>query len=237
MAVSAVDPRVPRWYRAARGLVRITIRAWFRPRVLGAEQVPLDGPVILAPIHRSFIDFAFSALVTDRKLFFMAKGDLWRSRPLGWLLDHLGVFPVNREAADRASVRTAEAVLDAGQLLVLFPEGARRQGAQVGELMEGAAFLAARSGATVVPLGIGGSDLAMPKGTAVPRRVPVTVVVGEPIPPPPRGASGRVPRSSVRRASQVLRAGIQDAYDAARADVRSGGSAGGRGSAGGAQAP
>lgn len=226
MAVNAVDPRIPRWYRAARGLVRIAVRAWFRPHVMGREHVPGAGPVILAPVHRSFVDFAFSALVTDRKLFFMAKGDLWRSRPLGWLLDHLGVFPVNRDAADRASVRMAEAVLEAGQLLVLFPEGARREGAQVGELMEGAAFLSARTGATVVPLGIGGSDQAMPKGTRVPHRVQVTLVVGDPIPPAERAASGRIPRSSVRRASEALRAGIQDAYDAARAAA-----------GGGAQAP
>lgn len=218
MAVSRVDTGMPRWYRAARGLVRVTIRAWFHPRVLGRERVPLDGPVILAPVHRSFVDFAFSALVTDRKLFFMAKGDLWQSRPLGWLLDRLGVFPVNRDAADRASVRTAEGVLRDGQLLVLFPEGARREGTQVEAVMEGAAFLAARTGATVVPLGIGGSDEAMPKGTTLPRRVPVSLVVGEPIPPAARTASGRIPRSSVHRASEAVRAGIQSAYDAARAD-------------------
>jgi len=218
VAVSQVHTAIPTWYRAARGVVRVTIRVWFRPHVLGRDRVPLDGPVILAPVHRSFVDFAFSALVTDRKLYFMAKADLWRSRPLGWLLDRLGVFPVNRDAADRASVRMAEAVLRQGQLLVLFPEGARREGERVAEVMEGAAFLAARTGATVVPLGIGGSDEAMPKGTTVPRRVPVSLVVGEPIPPPPRTASGRIPRSSVHRMSDAVRAGIQSAYDAARAD-------------------
>jgi 1-acyl-sn-glycerol-3-phosphate acyltransferase len=196
------------------------VGSWFRPRVTGRDRLPLDGPVIIAPVHRSFADFAFSAFVTRRKLFFMAKDDLWKHAALGKLLLALGAFPVHREAADREALRRAETVLERGQVLVLFPEGTRQSGPTVRQLHEGAAFLAARTGARIVPLGIGGSDAAMPKGRLIPRPMRIPVVVGEPIAAPARSASGRVPRSTVHATTETLRQAIQAAYDRATAMVR-----------------
>lgn len=204
-------------YRICRAVFEVLVGAWFRPVVTGRARVPAEGPVILAPVHRSFADFAFNAFVTDRKLFFMAKDSLWERRPLGWLLSSLGAFPVHRESADREALRRAEEVLRAGQVLVLFPEGTRQEGPEVAPLHEGAAFLAARTGATVVPVGIGGSDLAMPKGRRIPKPLRIHVVVGEPVPPPATGR--RVARSRVHAATEVLRGRIQDAYDLARSQV------------------
>ncbi len=213
------DPRRTAGYRLARMLFVAIVGAWFRPAVSGRERVPLEGPVILAPMHRSFADFAFSAFLTRRKLFFMAKDDLWHNRQVGRLLYALGVFPVHREAADREALRRAEAVLQRGQVLVLFPEGTRKSGATVHAFHEGAAFLAARTGATIVPVGIGGTDLAMPKGRRIPKPMRIPVVVGEPIAAPARSASGRVPRSTVHAMTEELRTAVQSAYDEARARV------------------
>lgn len=210
------DPRRTPAYRLARTVFVSIVGAWFRPRVTGRERVPLEGPVILAPVHRSFADFAFSAFLTRRKLFFMAKDDLWRNKALGRLLYALGVFPVHREAADREAMRRAEMVLQRGQVLVLFPEGTRKTGTAVGELHEGAAFLAARTGATLVPVGIAGTDLSMPKGQRIPKPMRIPVVVGEPITPPARTSAGRVPRSSIHATTEALRVGVQAAYDQAR---------------------
>ncbi len=212
-----VDPRLTPGYRTCRWLFESIVGGWFHPVVRGREHIPADGPVILAPVHRSFADFGFNAFVTDRKLFFMAKGELWEHRALGRLLDSLGAFPVNRLAADREALRRAEAVLAQGQVLVLFPEGTRRTGAEVTDLLEGAAFLAARTGAPVVPIGIGGSDLAMPKGRLLPRHLPISVVVGEPLPAPARTGTGRVPRSVVHGTTEALRQAVQQVYDEARA--------------------
>jgi 1-acyl-sn-glycerol-3-phosphate acyltransferase len=170
----------------------------------------------LAPVHRSFADFSFAAFVTNRKIFFMAKDDLWKSRFLGWLLLTLGAFPVHRESADRSAVRHAEEVLKRGEALVLFPEGTRQEGPVVSDLLEGATFLAARTGAPIVPIGIGNSDLAMPKGQKIPKRMRIKVVVGEPMPPPARSDRGRVSRSGVRKATEELQARIQIVYDEAR---------------------
>jgi len=212
----ALDTRRTFWYLVARIIFRVIVGSWFRPVVRGRDHIPQQGPAILAPVHRSFADFAFSAFLTRRKLFFMAKEELWSSRAFGRLLTSLGVFPVHRDGADREALRRAQEVLDRGQLLVLFPEGTRKSGTTVGELHEGAAFLAARTGAPIVPIGIGGSDVSMPKGRHVPRPLRIRVLAGAPVPPPPRTASGRVPRSSIHATTEALRQAIQLVYDQAR---------------------
>jgi 1-acyl-sn-glycerol-3-phosphate acyltransferase len=189
----------------------------FRPKVAGKEHVPSSGPVILAPVHRSFADFGFTAFCTRRKLFFMTKDSMWERKWLGRLLLYVGAFPVHRESADREALQRAEEVLKRGECLVLFPEGTRRQGSVIENLMEGAAFLSARTGAPIVPIGIGGSDLAMPKGKILPKPLTIQVVIGPAIPPPPRTGGGRVSRSSVHAATDDLVAKLQVVYDEARA--------------------
>ena len=208
-----IDPRRSLFYRVCRTLLIGILRAWFRPRIRHRDRVPTTGPAIIAPVHRSNVDFAFSALLTRRKLFFMAKEELWKARWFGRLLEVWGVFPVRRSGADRESVRRAEDVLRGGHLLVMFPEGARQSGATVGELMEGVAFLAARTGATIVPVGISGSDRAMPKGAKFVKPVAITVSVGEPITPVARDGGQRVTRSQIHELSAALRVGLQAAYD------------------------
>ena len=86
-------------------------------------------------------------------------------------------------------MRRAQQVLEAGEVLILFPEGERRSGPVVEDLHEGVAFLAARTGATVVPVGIGGSASVMPKGTKIPRPRHIHLEVGTPLPPPERTGS------------------------------------------------
>ncbi len=215
-AVFEPDPRRTVGYRICRAIFVTIVGLWFRPSVTGRANIPADGPVILAPVHRSFADFGFSAFVTRRKLFFMAKDSLWKNRFLGWVLLTLGAFPVHRESADREALAHAEAVLLRRQLLVLFPEGMRQEGPLVGELADGAAFLAARTGASIVPIGIGNSDAAMPKGQRIPKPLRIRIVVGEPLPPPARTEGGRVSRSKVHATTEELRERIQAAYDIAR---------------------
>ena len=213
-----LDTRRTVWYLLARLVFTSVVGAWFRPVVTGRARVPAEGPAILAPVHRSFADFAFSAFLTRRKLFFMAKDELWKSRPLGRLLTTLGAFPVHREGPDREALRRAQEVLERGQLLVMFPEGTRRQGPTIGALHDGVAFLAARTRAPIVPIGIGGSDVSMPKGRRIPKPLRIRVVVEEPLAPPEGGEAGRVPRRHVHATTEELRGAIQSAYDAARRD-------------------
>ena len=211
-----IDARRSVVYRAERMIFVSTLWAWFRPKVTGREHIPATGAAILAPVHRSFADFGFAAFCTERKLFFMTKDEMWENKWLGKLLLTVGAFPVHRESADREALQRAEEVLRRGELLVLFPEGTRREGPVVEDLMEGATFLSARTGAPIVPIGIGGSDLAMPKGRAVPKPYTIQVVIGPAIPPPPRTEGGRVSRSAVRAATDELVPRLQAVYDEAR---------------------
>ncbi len=208
-----VDTRFTPIYRFLRLLVHGLNRLLFRTTVEGADRVPIQGPVIIAPVHRSFIDFFVASEVTDRKLHYMAKDSLWKNAVLARILPSVGAFPVHRESADREALRRAQQVLEAGEVLILFPEGERRSGPVVEDLHEGVAFLAARTGATVVPVGIGGSVSVMPKGKKIPHPQHIHLMVGEPITPPDRTGSGRIPRSRIHQLTQALTESLQDLYD------------------------
>ncbi len=203
-------------YRFLRILVHAINRGYWRVEVDGASVVPTSGPVILAPVHRSFMDFFVASEVTKRKIFYMAKDDLWNSPRLGSFLESVGAFPVHRDGADRLALDRAQAVLEHGDALILFPEGTRRSGPVIEELHEGAAFLAARTGAPIIPIGIGGTAEAMPKGSKFIRPVKVHLVVGAAIPAPARSSKGRVPRHQVHEVTEHLRAELQRLFDEAQ---------------------
>jgi cytidylate kinase len=213
-------PSVP--YRMARGIAVGIAKAWFHPIVKGAEHLPARGPFLITPVHRSFADFLIAAIpARGLRVSYMTKEEMWHYPGLGMVIEHMGGFPVKREVADRAALGSAQAVLEAGGVLVLFPEGTRRSGREVRDLKDGAAFLSLRTGAPLVPVGIAGSDLAMPKGSHLPKRQRVVIVVGEPLLPPPRATKGslgstrRVSLRQTKELTEALRVRLQVAYDEA----------------------
>jgi 1-acyl-sn-glycerol-3-phosphate acyltransferase len=210
-ATLKLNPRKTFAYHVVASILSGLSRVLFRPKVTGREHIPLSGPVLIAPIHRSNVDFAFTLFISPRKVFFMAKDSVFKVKWFGALLSHLGAFPVHRGAAtDRESMKAAEEVLRQGQALVLFPEGTRKEGRHVDTLSDGAMFIAARTGATVVPVGIGGSHKAMPLGARIPRPAKIRIVVGAPIAPPV--SPGRVPRSVITAKSEELRQALEAVY-------------------------
>lgn len=202
-------------YHTVRGALLTFARLFWRLEVRGLEHVPRTGSFVLAPVHRSNADFALVLAVTRRRMRYMGKAGIWKYRAMWPLLDALGGFPVSRGHADRAALRTCIEVIATGEPLVLFPEGTRRSGPQVEELFDGVAYVASRTGVPIVPVGIGGSERALPKGAKVPRLTKVTVVVG----PPMRvetTAEGKVPRRAVRETTAALRAEVQRLFDEAQ---------------------
>ena len=204
------------WYVVLRTFVVSVARSYFRAQVYGADHVPATGPFILSPIHRSNLDTPLVCLVTRRRLRYMGKESLWKSKFGAWFLSGAGGFPVKRGTADREALRACEHVLERGEPLVLFPEGTRQTGAEVAHFFDGAAYLACRTGAPIVPVGLGGTEAAMRKGSKKVYPVKMTVLVGEPIVPPPLPESGRVSRKAVRQLTVDLSARIQDLFDEAQ---------------------
>jgi 1-acyl-sn-glycerol-3-phosphate acyltransferase len=170
-------------------------------------------------VHRSNVDTPLVALMGRRFVRFMGKDSMWRYGFSDWFFTSMGGFPVHRGTPDRDALRSCERLLADGQALVIFPEGTRRSGPVVEDLFEGPAYLAAKLQVPIVPVGIGGSEGAMPKGARGIRPVRISIVVGEPIAPPAPTDSGRVGRKGVRALSDQLRSRLQALFDEAQADV------------------
>ncbi len=172
--------RRPDWvYGVVRFLTTVYGMVAFRARGVHPERIPREGPLILAPNHFSFMDHFFVGMFTRRQVQFMAKSQLFK-RPMQWVYTHGGVFPVRRGHEDHEAFITAEAILARGGCVVMYCEGGR---SRTGELAErprrGIGKLALRSGATVVPVAIHGSQRVRNwKRLRFPR---VTVHYGEPI--------------------------------------------------------
>lgn len=157
----------------------VLFHALFSVQVEGAEHVPRHGPVLLAGNHTGFLDGPLVYSVSPRQASFLAKSELFvgpLARALGWL----GQIPVHRGRPDREALRAGLAVLARGEVLGVFPEGARGAGT-LDSVNDGLAYLALRSGAQVVPLAVLGTAEALPRGRRLPRfRAPVRVVFGPP---------------------------------------------------------
>jgi 1-acyl-sn-glycerol-3-phosphate acyltransferase len=138
-------------YRAFRWTVRILGVLLLGFEVHGEQRVPEKGAVIVAANHRRFLDPVFVSMAVPRRVRWMAKKELF-AFPFGKLFAFAGAFPVDRQGGGRAALRTALAFLDEGRALGIFPEGTRRKQGHFLEAKSGAALLAARSGAPVLPV-------------------------------------------------------------------------------------
>lgn len=213
MAGNSVVSRI--FYTLFRGLVVLLATGYTRARIIGRHNIPATGPFLLAPIHRSNIDTPLAAAVTRRRMRFMGKDSLWKIAPVGWIISALGAFPVSRGTADREALKRCIAVLESGEPLVLFPEGTRQSGPVVQPLFDGAAYVAVKANVPIIPVGIGGSEGVMPKGSRMifPRKC--VLVVGEPI-VAALDETGRVPRSAVKDVTERLSVELQRLFDEAQ---------------------
>ena len=203
-------------YGFVRGVFMVLFKLFGRVRVVGAEKIPAEGAFVLAPVHRSNVDFALTSLVTTRPMRYMGKDSIWKSKALGRFVSMLGAFPVHRGSADRDALRACTDIVNGGSPLVMFPEGTRQRGPVVEELFDGTAYVAAKTGVPIVPVGIGGSEAMMPKGAKLPRPSKLVLLVGDPIPAPAPTESGRMPRSAVGALTTELHGVLQELFDEAQ---------------------
>lgn len=169
-----VATRVVPIIRCVSAVLRLVVRAIVRFRVEGdLDKVPRTGAVILASNHASSADpvliGAFLNQQLGRPLNWLGKRELFDFPLTGWLARQGGIHPVDRDAADLEAFRSAMRVLDAGQILAVFPEGTRSRDGGLQHVREGVGMLALRSGAPVLPVAVVDSDLMWPRGRLLPR--------------------------------------------------------------------
>lgn len=161
------------FYAFSRGLVRLVLRAGWHLTVVGAERVPLTGPLIVACNHVSYFDPPALGAAAPRPIRYMAKTELFKLPLLGPMIAALGAYPVDRSRGDVAAIKRSLDVLKTGAALGIFPEGTRNPTGSIPP-QSGVALLAVLSGATVLP--------AYVDGTADPKRFGrITVVFGDPL--------------------------------------------------------
>lgn len=176
------------FYWVLKVLVGPLLRAWFRPWVRGAENVPSTGPAILASNHLAVIDSFVLPIVLPRKVRFIGKAEYFNGRGiLGRLkagfFRGVGTIPVDRGGgkASEAALRTGLGVLQEGGLFGIYPEGTRSPDGRLYRGKTGVARLALQSGAPVIPVAMIGTDVAQPLGRVIPTPRRVGVVIGEPL--------------------------------------------------------
>lgn len=131
-------------YRLLWVVARALTGAYWRLEVIGTERVPRTGAFVVAPVHRSNLDFLLAGLAMKRPVRYMAKSSIFLGGVIDRFLNTMGAFPVVRDTADFSAIRTCEELLAAGEPVVVFPEGRRKSGDEVLDLFDGPAFVAAR---------------------------------------------------------------------------------------------
>ena len=203
------------FYQTVRFLIRVILWRWLRLQSRGAENIPLTGPVIIAPVHRSGLDAPLFSGCTKRRLRALGKESLF-VHPVGaWICAALGSIPLRRGGADREAMRSARAILDSGAMVLVFPEGTRQSGNQVTGVFDGMSYLASKTGAPIVPVGIAGTEAALPAGAKFPKRVRTAIVIGAPI----RAPEGRLSRPALAALSAEVGTCLQAVFDEAQALV------------------
>ncbi len=162
--------RVGTRYWAIRRLTWPVRRLWLDVQLIDTGNVPSDGPVILAANHLSFIDSPLLMFGLDRRVTMLGKAEYLDGRISSWIFPAAGMIPVDRSGRGLVeSLRFAEQRLDDGEIIGLFPEGTRSRGGELRRGRPGAAHLALRTGAPIVPVGIMGTDVVQAPGARAPK--------------------------------------------------------------------
>ncbi len=201
-----------------RTIIKVVAVTYLRMRRRNVERVPRKGALIIVPGgHRSNLDTPLVGAAVPRRMYYMAKDSLFKTSFWARLITLVGGFPTQRDRVDVNALKYARKVLGRGDALVIFAEGERKSGPRIQPLFGGTVWLSEKTGAPILPVGVGGTEKAMPKGVRLPRPHRVRFVFGELI-PAMEGSSSRL--SAVRRRTQAtedLREIIQRLFDEAQA--------------------
>jgi 1-acyl-sn-glycerol-3-phosphate acyltransferase len=171
------------WWRLSQGLARAGANVLWKFRVFGLENIPRTGGVLLASNHQSFLDPVLVAMVLSREMHFMARRTLFRNPVLRVIIVGYNAFAIDRDSADVKGVKEAIARLEAGNILLVFPEGTRTGDGSIGRMKPGIGVLAERAAVPIVPVLIEGAHEVWPRTRLFPRFGRISVVFGKPLNP------------------------------------------------------
>jgi 1-acyl-sn-glycerol-3-phosphate acyltransferase len=197
-----------RWfYYIARFFVRVGFNLGTHLVIKGRENVPRKGPLLIAANHLNLVDPPLVSVTIRRKTMFIAKEELFRHKFFGYFIGSFGAFPVDRSHGDIGAIRQALQVLTDEYALVIFPESHRSPNAQLQRGFSGAALIALRSGAPILPIGITGTERIKGK-TWFFRRPRVTISIGKPFNLPP--VKGKTDKAEMTRLTDLIMEHIAD---------------------------
>ena len=150
-----VNPLV---YWFVRAILQPFFHIYFRVSRIGREHIPQSGPVIFAANHRSFLDPFIIGTMVRRPIYYVAKKELFSHRLAAWFLNSLGAFPIDRGHGDTGAMDTAQAILERGDCVLIFPEGTRIRPGGLASPKSGVGRLALQTGAPVVPIAVIGTE-------------------------------------------------------------------------------
>lgn len=140
------------FYSFAKSILSVIFKIMFRIEVIGVENVPAEGKIIICSNHVSMLDPITVAISVPRRIYFMAKKELFENKFLGSLLRTLGAFPVDREGADLAAIRNSLKILKHEDALGLFPEGTRNREENIDNAKSGIAMISIKGKAPIIPI-------------------------------------------------------------------------------------
>ena len=186
-------------YSFARAILLPFFKIFFRLKVFGKENFPVEGPLIVASNHASFLDPVIVGIITPRKMNFLARDTLFRSKIFAKILYLLNVLPLRREKRDINAFRLSLRLLSQGKPLLIFPEGTRSEDGNLQKPRYGIGLLEALSGAAIVPCYVKGSMDALPRHSAFPKFKPISVHFGAPL----KFGGQHIPKDKKERYRQV----------------------------------
>ena len=169
------------WYWSGYQISKLIARTLFSFRVVHPERILENGGAILAMNHQSFVDPPLAGICCKREIFFLARKTLFKWPVLGWVFPKINVVPLDRDGSDMGALKTVIKKIKEGNCTILFPEGTRTRDGNLQLPRAGIGLVIAKTMAPVIPMRIFGAYEAFPRNRKLPRRHPITIVVGEPI--------------------------------------------------------
>lgn len=170
-------------YAMFRIFSRVTTVLWFDLHAEGRHNLPESGGGLILSTHQSVLDPVLVGLLCNRRLNYLARKTLFKSRIFAAIIRHLDAIEIDREGGGLAGLKETLQRLRRGELVLMFPEGTRTKDGKVQDVKPGFVAVARRSRVPLIPIAIVGAYDVIPKGSKLPRRRAIKIVVGKSIHP------------------------------------------------------